>query len=462
MSFRFLSLSAMFLVACSADEEPASSDLGTPPSLSAGPQSNTQTVPSEWLLACGGTIRQLSAGVCSKTERPASSEDEGTLGFNAAAFLQLISGEHRARVSWDSRAAAGGRSSELVLTVQPRGDVRFVDQTMVASGHSQTFTFGNTGGRYYTCGDQLAVDAELNLMMPDGTLNETLQATIETESGRHARLLVNVPSSEVAGTLRVDVERAGADQLTLALGITQLGAGLEGSLGASHSEGSADLERSGSGCSTLGSFRLAEGCPLGAYPLSDLDDELLGLSLASVLERLNATSPTTLNDNGAPLELTFSAEPARQCVSVDTPATLPSVLMFPGSVALESSDGRVGGTLEVQLSAEAVNGSLQVVKAASEYLTPDARGLAAVAPRYAILEPLSWSRLELGGFEFQVEAREDMSGGMLRAIGGDLHCQSSQPCEEVCPGPGCSVSPAEKWAVRWGDMELGTDLSFRR
>ena len=92
---------------------------------------------------------------------------------------------------------------------------------------------------------------------------------------------------------------------------------------------------------------------------------------------------------------------------------------------------------------------------------PDPSGLAQLAPSYAIQEPLSWSALEMGGFEFLVEAHEAASGGLLRAIGGQLSCDSSRPCEKVCPGPGCTVSPAEKWAARWGEMVLGTELSLR-
>ncbi|MEY4544095.1 MAG: hypothetical protein RL685_290 [Pseudomonadota bacterium] len=455
MASRFISFSLVVLAACIDAEGPEPSDLSAPPTLGPSPIGGGQDTPSSGMLVtCAAQLRE---GACERAERGLLTEDEATLGFTADEFLQLISGEHRAQVAWQLDAAEP--SSELVLTVRPQGEARFVDRTLQSAGRSEIFTFGNTGARYYTCGDQLAVDAEISIVMPDGTLNETLQARVEAESGRYARILMDVPSANVQGSLRADLEQRGADQLTLALGITKLGSGLEGGLGASSSAVSTNIER-GSPCQRLGSFSLAPGCPLGAVPLA-ADGELLGLSFSGALARLNATSPATLGDNGTPLALAFTAEPAGQCVSIDTPATLPAVLAFPGSVALESGDGRVRGTLEVQVTAEELNGELQVVTAASEYLVPDSRGLAELAPRYAILEPLTWSALELGGFEFEVEAREQRFGGVLRAIGGNLSCQSSRPCEEVCPGPGCNVSPAEKWAVRWGEMQLGTELPLR-
>jgi len=136
--------------------------------------------------------------------------------------------------------------------------------------------------------------------------------------------------------------------------------------------------------------------------------------------------------------------------------------MFPARAQLESSDGRVGGSMDVQLSAEALGGTLQRVTAYTEYLVPDPTGLSELAPSYAILQPLTWSNDEsLGGFEFSLEATEQSSGGILRAIGGNLGCNSSRPCQEVCPGPGCTVTNAEKWAVRWGDLPVGDALPLQ-
>jgi hypothetical protein len=88
--------------------------------------------------------------------------------------------------------------------------------------------------------------------------------------------------------------------------------------------------------------------------------ELRGLSIAGALARLNATSPAALDDDASELSLEFTASAAPLCVSIGTPARLPAVLQFPGSE---------------------------------------------LAPQYAILEPLVWSEQELGGFEFQAEAR---------------------------------------------------------
>lgn len=449
MARRFVAFSLAVLAACSDDAmslDPIPLDASNDGGWAGG---------SRWPSCSGG----VPEGACTRAELAPSAADESALGFSAEAFLQLITGEHRAQVTWQSDADAAARSSELVVTVQPRGDVRLVRQALSTSAYGETFTFGNTGATYYTCGDHLAVDAELRVVMPDGSLDETLQGTLEAESGRHARVQIDVQSDSLAGSLRSAVEGAGGDQLSIALGIAELGTGLEGKLSASQSQPSGNVEL-GATCNTLGSFTLAQGCPLGAVPLVAAE-EVLGLSFAGALERLNATSPAVLSDTGAALSLSFTAESSATCVSIDTPATLPSVLEFPGTVSLESSDGRVGGTLEVQLAAKALAGELSVVTAYADYLVPDASGLAEMAPRYAILEPLTWSPNEPGGFEFAMEAREEQFGGVLRALGHTLSCQGSQPCEEVCPGPGCIASPAVKWGVRWGELQLSTSPSPR-
>src|SRR5688572_26823992 len=144
MSFRFPTLSLLILAACSgSDGSPSQDPLFLPP----GGGGEDQLTGSEWLMACGGSIRELGAGACSRTEQEVSATTEAAVGVTAEAFLQLIRGEHRAQVAWRDEGEPTGSSSELVLTVQPQGDVRFVDQTLSSAGRSETITFGNTGGR---------------------------------------------------------------------------------------------------------------------------------------------------------------------------------------------------------------------------------------------------------------------------------------------------------------------------
>ena len=460
MKLRILSLFSLVLASCAPDADTAASpDPGHAPTYeSASDVTTNATAPAAPLLACN-QARSAQRGDCTRSERAVTGEDALALGFEAEAFLRLISGEHRSEVTWQDGA---GPSSELILTVEPLGEVRFVDQQARAGGQNDEFTLGNTGGRYLTCGDRLAVDARLSIVSADGALNEVAFASVEADSGSYARSVVQLPTADLAGSLRATLEagREPHDELTLVLAISELGSGLEGSL-ATHAAllDDSNVER-GTPCSQLGAFRLSSSCPLGAFALG-ADEELLGLSFAGALERLNATSPAALGDTGAQLTLAFEASPAPVCISIDTPASLPSVLMFPGSVRLDSSDGRVGGSMEVQLNAEASGGTLQRVTAHTDYLVPDPSGLSELAASYAILQPLSWSNEFLGGFEFSIEATEQSSGGILRAIGGNLGCNSSRPCAEVCPGTGCTVTNAEKWAVRWGDLPVGSQLPLQ-
>jgi hypothetical protein len=70
-----------------------------------------------------------------------------------------------------------------------------------------------------------------------------------------------------------------------------------------------------------------------------------------------------------------------------------------------------------------------------------------------------WSELENGGFEFFAQSGEDGARGILRAYGAEISCEGTRPCEDVCPGPGCTATQAEKWAVRWGDPSIGEGSS---
>jgi hypothetical protein len=392
---------------------------------------------------------------CPRSERAVADGDAVAMGFGPDELLAVIAGEHRAPLGWRGYRGPAGGNTELALTIEPLGDVRFVDQTV--SGSQQEITFGNTGGRYLRCGNRLAVDARLRITTADGALNEVIDATVEADSGRYARVVVTLPADEVVGSLEASVQAAQQDrnqvsptELTLVFGVSEFG--LEARLGAHADFDGPSGDEVGEPCNTLGEAWLAQSCPWGSLPLRG-DEELVGLSFAGALARLNASSPTTLKDTGAQLELRAEGEfPDSLCISVDTPATLPHVMPFPGRVWLESSDGRVGGSLEVQLQAEALGGALQRVTAHTSFLIPVSDELSELAPSYGILEPLVWSEHEHGGFEFFTEATEQSSGGILRAIGAELGCEGSRPCEEVCPGPGCTATNAEKWGVRWGEV----------
>ena len=462
MTLRKLSLVSLVLASCAPGEDTAASaDPGTAPTYEGAPTvTSNQTSPAGSLLACN-QARPSRAEACSRAERAVTGDDAQALGFEPDAFLELIAGEHRSEVTWQVDGAGAGESAELVLTVEPLGEVHLVDRELTSAGRGEVVTNGNTGARYFTCGDRLAVDAQLSIFSSDGALNEVVLTTVEAESGSYARSVVQLHAADVAGSLHTLLEGStDRDELTLVLGISELGRGLEGTLAAHATLENSNIEL-GSPCSQLGRFSLGPGCPLGAFQLG-ADDELFGLSFGGALARLNATSPAVLDDTGAELTLEFDASPTPACISIDTPAALPSILMFPGQAQLESSDGRVGGSMDVQLSAEALGGTLQRVTAYTEYLVPDPTGLSELAPSYAILQPLTWSNDEgLGGFEFSFEATEQSSGGILRAIGGNLGCNSSRPCQEVCPGPGCTVTNAEKWAVRWGDLPVGDALPLQ-
>jgi hypothetical protein len=406
------------------------------------------------LSACPAAYEQVDGGDCSRSERAIGQGDEDALGFDAAALLALVSGEHRSELTWNGGASGAGGRTELVLTVEPRGDARFVERDFRYPRDGYGGTISNNGARYLECGDRLAVDAQLTIVSADGALNEVVDAVVEADSDRYAKITITSSREQLAGSVLAsprDTNGQPFDELTLTFGISVVG--LEASLAAHPRFVRDDLDTQR--CSVLGSMFLSSSCsPWGAAQLAPGDD-LLGLSFEGAIALANTASPAILLDTGAELRMTFEASPEPTCIGIDTPASLPSILEFPGRVQLASSDGRVGGSMDVLLTAEASGGQLRRVTATAEYLSPESSELSELAPSYAILEPLVWSELENGGFEFFAQSGEDGARGILRAYGAEISCPGTRPCEDVCPGPGCTATQAEKWAVRWGDPSIG-------
>ena len=456
MPRRYLAAIGVLLAACSSSEDDDLLLLEGPGGPDAVARGWFGPGPGD-LSACSAAYEQVGGGECTRSERAVAGGDEDALGFDAAAFLELISGQHRSELTWQGAAASSDRGrTELVLSVAPRGDVRFVARDFRYPRGDYSSTISNNGARYLECGDRLAVDAELTIVSADGALNEVLDAVVEADSDQYAKITLTSSRDALAGDILGsprDTDGQPFDELTLTFGISTLG--LEASAAAHPRFVREDLDTQR--CSVLGSMALGASCaPWGAAPLAP-GGELFGLSFEGAIALANSMSPVTLLDNGAQLTLAFEASPEPVCVGIDTPAALPSILQFPARVQLSSSDGRVGGAIDVRLTAEASGGALRRVTAGASHLIPVSSELPALAPSYAILEPLVWSELESGGFEFFSQASEDGSRGILRAYGAEIGCEGMRPCEEVCPAPGCTATSVEKWGVRWGAPVIGED-----
>jgi hypothetical protein len=205
--------SAFALVACA--ESPSHDPEFSFPNGGTDLQGSSPGLGSDLLQSCGAT-RAFQSSACSRSERELRDGDEAALGFAAEALTRLISGEHRAELTWSVDGERSDRRSELVLTVVPLGPVHFVEQSSISAA-SETYTFGNTGAEYFTCGDRLAVDAQLTIVMPDGSLNETIEVSVEAESANYARISVRQPGDSIVGSLRSAVAEQGADALGMTL-----------------------------------------------------------------------------------------------------------------------------------------------------------------------------------------------------------------------------------------------------
>jgi hypothetical protein len=445
----------VLLAACSSSDDDLLLDEGT-----GGPEGSAveargwfAPLPGD-LSACSAAYELVGGDGCARTERALGEGDAGALGFEAGAFLQLISGEFRSALTWSAGAPG---PTDLVLGVQPRGDVRYVAREYRYPRDAR-FIISNNGTRYLECGDRLAVDAEVSIVSADGALNEVIDAVVEADSAGYAKITAASTRDALVGHVLDSAQPGDAerrfDDVTFTFGVSPFG--LEASVAAHPRFVESDLDTQQ--CTELATNRLSACSPWGAVSIAP-GDEVVGLSFEGAIALANAASPVTL-DSGAELTLTFEASPEPSCVGIDTPALLPHILQFPARVQLGSSDGRVGGAMDVQVTAEASGGTLRRVTAGASTLSPASDDPLADARRFAILEPLVWAEGEVVGFEFFSQSGEGGARGILRANGSILGCEGTRPCEEVCPGPGCTSTLAEKWAVRWGAPVIGEDESL--
>ncbi|MEO8180796.1 MAG: hypothetical protein ABI895_18330 [Deltaproteobacteria bacterium] len=117
--------------------------------------------------------------------------------------------------------------------------------------------------------------------------------------------IIQLHAADIVGSLRTTIEGAAErkprDELTLVLGISKLGSGLEGSL-AAHAELDQSNVETGSPCSQLGSFSLGLRCPLGAF---DLDADVKAARASRFFANSKVSSVSRSGRDGGRRSATF-------------------------------------------------------------------------------------------------------------------------------------------------------------
>ena len=401
---------------------------------------------------------------CDQTERTLEPGETTSLGTSANELYGWLRGEHRESLEWKDAASSfdpENGHSEITIEVEPLG-ARFIDQRpgpYKPYGKKEEITPPDIAPYNYSCGDWIELDVRLHVSTQDGALDETLETTLETRAPDIVSGRLKLQVDTLNGSFQPEVPMLqgrvprGRPYLSLSFSLSRYGSAGGLFLGTNIVNSDGTVEE----ISTLGQvarFPAGDDCGSGNVRLS-ADEALRGVSMAGVLERLNASSPAPLDGSSATLELEFASSTESVCVYLNQDGSIwPSgKVRFPGTVRLRSSDQRIDGTFPIMLTGEASAGVLERSAAGGGGSYPlSAAEATAATRRYAIVEPLDFSGHAGGFFMFTNEVTDTGTVGALRAYGLDaVDClENPPPNEENANGPGCTdTDRVEIWGVSW-------------
>jgi hypothetical protein len=382
---------------------------------------------------------------CQVDQRELGLDEATPLGATASELFSWISGPHAESLGWlppgpsESYARLDGfgpeqGSSELQLDFEPVG-ARLITRTPLDEASADL------------CPTSLALDVSLHLSTTSGALDERVQTTLEATRADVATLqALYLPLDSLQGSFTAQIslgpgyDYSQAPQLWLSLKLSE--AGVTGKL--------VLVALVGNGRSELGIVPTlarfpddVDLCQDGMYLVAP-DHDVDGVSRDAVLQQLNGASPALLDGGPATLELEYTGVGGRACAQPRS-ATTPTTVWFPAAARLRSSDGRLDGSIQTTVSADAASGALHS-RATARTDASDAATAAATAPSYAILDPIDFAGFDGGRFVFQADVTAASGTGSL-IVEGIIDPQCSAV---TMSGPFCtSTSTTELWGARW-------------
>jgi len=183
--------------------------------------------------------------------------------------------------------------------------------------------------------------------------------------------------------------------------------------------------------------------------------------MAQALDGLNAMSPSEVQyQSGAPSQLTlaFTSAEERVCARFDqeyyggsAPGTS-MTLEFPGVVRVISTDGRIDGTLPLQITTSS-EGGLESTTAQTNF----DYGSTSQPAEVGIQDDIDFSAYDGVFVQFLTTIAADSSGGSLRAYGLDVaDCVNNPPPPDpdAMGSPGCrGTDRIPVWGAFWGDWD---------
>ena len=406
----------------------------------------------------------VSSGGCDQVETPVELSAPTALGFDAQSIVDLVAGEHQHALRWlaDTGFDYGPESGTTTITVrvEPLGTARLVDRSPAASSGEGGLLAEPLDG----CRDSLELDVRLQLETSGGALRESIETTIEAYARDFALGRVSLALDALVGSFDATLEAPADGEVTRTTFAAQIGFSEYGSTGSLTLQ--AEIRSAG------GAVGQSAGSPVAQFPADDYcgapnavsvlaDQAVRGVSLAALLDGLNAQSPTSVAYTPAgssELELEFTSEAERVCITFDRDALYNgepggAQLSVPGRVRLQSGDGKLDGDFAVELSAQTESGALQLRAEATED-TQDVAMAAELPTRFGVVDDVSFEGYDGASVRFESRSEGGAAGGSVTVSGLDVpECISNPP--PIDPNangaPGCrGVDRVPLWSARWG------------
>jgi len=360
---------------------------------------------------------------------------------------------HTAALTWQESSDTYGPehdSSQLSITLTPKGGLQFVDQRLEAR---QGWAIpSDVTDESFGCRDVIRWHADAEISTSGGALNELADALFEAGPSGMALGRVSLPLSGIAGSFSAELALPDTfkppedSALVVRFGVTDdaMAGDLELQAGELESlDGTTRSMRVGEG--PIAHFPSGMGCG-PEYGYSDGPQLLRRTALADTLARLNAASPTQVaSDQGGPgtlLELHYVNSDDSACR--ETP--LESALLFPAQLELGADDGSVQGTFGVDVVALPQHGPLT---ASASALSEDPATLQQLPASFGILQLIPLAGYHASSVEFESGLLDGQSWGALRAYGLGAN---------TCTGgdAGTDAGAADAGAIGAGALDAAT------
>ena len=144
-----------------------------------------------------------NAGSCEEVETVITPDELTPLGFSAADVLGVAGGRHTETLAWlqgGLATSSGGEPTQVEVNVDFDGSARFIE-----SSPRQSLGGSGSAADFAICNDRVELDATLTVSTADGALDETVSAVLRAETARLATASFSIPSDELSGDLKVNV-----------------------------------------------------------------------------------------------------------------------------------------------------------------------------------------------------------------------------------------------------------------